>query len=338
MRKVLRSRALQASIWIIIILGIIAGITVYWHHQSLYPSTDDAYVQANIVNVSAQIDGPVEGIFVNNYQNVKKGQLLFTLDPRPFQIAVEQAEAKYNLAEQNMQADHDDVLVAEHTVNSAKAERILAQRNASRILKLVKDGQESRQEGDIVNNKLSVAQANLEAAEGRLAEAKANLGQYGDENAAIKQAKAALDQAKLDLSYTKVAAPEAGHLVNFNLRPGNMVSANQSLFNIVETNEWWVNANFKETQLDRIRAGQPASIVLDIYPHHTYHGTVYRTSPGSGAAFSILPAENATGNWVKVTQRFTVKVLITDKPDIRYPLRVGASATVTVDTTHTNPA
>lgn len=150
-------------------------------------------------------------------------------------------------------------------------------------------------------------------------------------------AKTALAKAELDLSYTRVVAPKNGKIANLTLRQGSMVEAGAPLFALVETDEWWVKANFKETELARIHRGQPASIELDMYPGHSFHGEVQSINPASGTAFSLLPPENATGNWVKVTQRFPVKVMIKN-PDAAHPLRVGASSQVVIDTSGTDAA
>jgi membrane fusion protein (multidrug efflux system) len=160
--------------------------------------------------------------------------------------------------------------------------------------------------------------------------AEAGRGEAGDDNAKVREALARLDQARLDLEHTRVPAPDDGFVTSLSLRPGTMVGANQPLFAFVSAHEWWLDANFKETQLERLRPRQKADIEVDMYPHHVFHGVVDSISRGSGTAFSLLPAQNATGNWVKVTQRVPVKILVTDA-DPALPLRIGTSGTVTVD-------
>jgi membrane fusion protein, multidrug efflux system len=326
-------QSLQVLIWLIVVAFIVVAVAFYWHYRERHPSTDDAYIRANIVNIAPQVNGPVNAVYVRNFQTLKAGQLLFTIDPRPFEIAQALAKAKVAVTRQKMQAAADAVKIAIQRIAQQKAQWIFASKTAARMLQLVHSGQASKQEGDAVINKESVAKAALEGAQNQLAQAKATLGQFGKNNAALRAAQSALNKAKLDLTYTRVVAPSQGKLVNFTLRVGNMLTAGETLFNIVNTKHWWAQANFKETQLMRIKTGQLAEIKLDIYPGHLFHGQVYRISPGSGAAFSLFPPENATGNWVKVTQRFPVKVMITGKPNTKYPLRVGASATVVIDTT-----
>jgi membrane fusion protein (multidrug efflux system) len=319
-------------IWLGIILVIIIAVAWYWHHEELYPSTDDAYVRANIIHIAPQVSGPISKVSVQNYQTVKKGQKLVQIDQRPFLIAVQSAEAQLAQALQQEKSSEAAVKIAQAEIPQRESQLKLAQENAKRILKLVADGQASKQQGDEVSSKLKVAQAALTAAYKQLDQALAELGKRGNLNPTVEKAEASLEKAKLELSYTDIKAPESGELVNFTLRPGTMVNAGKALFDIVENNSWWVNTNFKETDLARIKTGQTAYVTTDMYPDHTYTGKVYKISPGSGAAFSLLPPENATGNWVKVTQRFPVKIII--KTSKAYPLRVGASATVTVNTTN----
>ena len=218
------------------------------------------------------------------------------------------------------------------TVYWAWSQVEVAAKNAKRILVLVKEGQEPKTMGDDVTNQLNVAKAGLTASFSELAEAQQKLGKLGNRNAQVRAAKAALNQAKLDLQHTHITAPADGKIVNFSARAGSMVAAGNPLFDIVEQSSWWIDANYKETQLDRIKLNQSADVVVDMYPDHTFKGHIESISAGSGSAFSILPPENATGNWVKVTQRIPVKIII-NNTDKNFPLRVGASATVTIDTT-----
>lgn len=275
------------SLWVTagFVCAVIIGFFI--HYFAYHPSTDDAYVQANTVNVAAQVTGVVDNIYVKDHQLIQKNQLLFTIDPRPFQIAVTRATA---------------------ALAAQQAELLLAEQNATRILHLVKLGQQPKAAGD-------QAQSQLDSAKAQLA---------GDE--------ALLAQAQLDLEHTQVRAPSAGIISQFLLRPGNNVVANMTLFMLVEQSHFWIDANFKETQIAHIKSGQPVKIVLDMFPHKTFSGIVDAVSSASGTVFSLLPPENASGNWVKVTQRFPVKILI-QQTDPAYPFRAGATATVTIDTT-----
>lgn len=251
-----------------IVLVIISLVS--WRYIASHPSTDDAYVQANIINIAPQISGPVAATFVNDNQYVKKGTILFTIDPKPYELAVANAAAKLEVVE----------------------------KKAKRIVTLAKQGSASQEQSDELQAELTMA-------------------------------KTASQQAQLNLAYTQVVAPADGYITNYKLRTGTMLQAGNPVFALVENNTWWVDANYKETQLERIRPGQTATIELDMYQKPVFKGIVESISSGSGSTFSLLPPENATGNWVKVTQRFQVKIKITDVP-ANYRLRVGSSASVTI--------
>jgi membrane fusion protein (multidrug efflux system) len=268
----MNKKHLHYSIIAAVVLLIALLVMLYLHHQKYYPNTDDAYVKAHIVQIAPQITGSVAEVKVHDLQQVKKDDVLFTLDRRPFQIAYDHAMADY----------------------------VDTQKSSARTLTLVKQRLLSPADGDKAETNLKIAKSNL-------------------------------DKAQLDLEYSVIKAPEDGYIVKLDLRPGAAVTAYQALFSLIGTRQWWVEANFKETDLERIKQGQKATVVVDIYPKHPFHGVVDNVSRGSGASFSLLPAENATGNWVKVTARFPVRVNITD-PDPNFPLRVGASAVVTIDT------
>lgn len=322
----------KTTILLLAIITLVGGGYLYFQHQQIYPSTDDAYVQANTVQVAPQVSGKVDQIYVQNHQYVKTGQLLFTIDPAPFILAVNQAQANLDNTVQQVLAAESAVKTAEAKVAQAQAQLTNVTKIYNRTMSLVKKQLYSIASGDTALSDLRVAQATLKASQDELAEAKQKLGKPGDANATIREAQASLAQTKLNLSYTKVVSPSDGYLVQFLLNSGADIVAYQPQFSIVENSEWWISANFKETDLERIRPGQPAKIKLDMYPDHVFKGIVNSISAGSGSTFSILPAEEATGNWVKVTQRFPVRVTIFDS-NKAYPLRMGASASVVVDTT-----
>lgn len=332
-KQLLMSKKLKNKSWLLI--GTIALVVIgfiYWRHTLLYPSTDDAYVQANIINMASQVTGEVIDTNVVNNQDVAKGQLLFRIDPQPYKIAVANAQAQLALAKQQVGAYIAAVKVAAALVNQREAELENAQKNYSRLSVLVTKKLLATSLGDDAYASLKVATATLNSAQNQLIQAKQQLGEMGDTNAQIRVAQTTVDKAKLDLSHTTIYAPTQGIISNFSVRVGDISVAGQQQFALVEDNYWWIDTNFKETQLARIKVGEPATIIIDIYPHHKFHGVVESISGGSGATFSLLPAENATGNWVKITQRFTVRVKLTDV-EPKYPLRVGASTNVTVDTT-----
>lgn len=316
----------------LLLLALIIGGYFYWLHQKMYPSTDDAYVETHVINIAAQVSGKVNQVLVKNQQAVLTHQLLFTLDPIPFQIADQKAQADLENTKQQVQATEHAVDTARAELAQREAQWINAKKNYVRIVSLVRKGFYSKSGGDDALREVTVAKEAVVAAENQLKEVQSKLGKSGDQNSAIQAAQAMLAQAKLNLQYTKIYSPADGHLAKMNLQPGQTVTAYESLFSLVQDHLWWVMANMKETDLTRVRPGQPAVIHVDMYPSHVFKGIVASISPGSGSSFSLLPAENASGNWVKITQRFPVRIMMAH-PDPQFPLRIGASCTVTINTT-----
>jgi membrane fusion protein (multidrug efflux system) len=316
---------------IVSVLALVAAGGGWWYYQysMRHPNTSDAYLGMHVVHIAPQVSGRVKQVTVHNNQAVHAGDLLFVIDPDPFELAVHKAEARLQQQRDSLTAAQAKVNAAEAQVQAAQANFVEAQRHTARVRALVAKGSYSKDQGDAAEQALLDARNALQAAQAELNAAQAERGAAGDANAAIKAAVAALGQARLDLQHTRVKAPADGMLGNLELRPGSFVNAGVQLFALIETGQVWVDANFKETDLPRIRPGQPADIQIDLLPGKTFHGRVESLSPASGAAFSLLPPENATGNWVKVTQRFPVRVRILDPTE---GLRVGASSEVTIDT------
>ena len=326
----------QLALTISISLLLVIVCYCYYGYSKTHPGTDNAYVQANTIYIASQVSGPVIALNVANYQKVTRGSLLFEIDPRPYQLALDKAMANLHLAEQGIAANQAALATANAVVRQRQAELDLIHKNTQRFLTLVKNGQMAKASGDEAYGRLEIAKAALSAAQHQYEQSRQQLGETGAHNAQLQAAQAALHQAELDLAHTHITAPATGLIVNLNARTGSMITSGQPLFVLIEDNVWWVEANFKETELQRIHQGQAATIGIDIYPHKKFQGVVTAISSGSGAAFSILPPENATGNWVKVTQRFPVRILIKNT-DPRYPLRVGASCDVTIDANSTYP-
>lgn len=316
----------------VVILAVAVGGYLYWRHGKLYPSTEDAYVEANVVRVAAQVTGPVTHVHVHDQQHVASGDSLFDIDRRPFELTVAQAQARLQMARQGMGSDMAAVRAAEAEVESHKVLLDKAQKNARRTADLRAQNFVSAQAHDDAVAAVDAAAAQLNVAQARLHQARVSLGSAGDQNQRIREAEAALKQAELDLAHTRVTAACEGQIAELSLQPGSTARAGNPLFALVCTDKFWVDANFKETQLERIRPGQPVELALDMYPGRRFEGRVETISRASGVAFSLLPPQNATGNWVKVTQRVPVRIAVLS-PDPNYPLRVGTSAKVTVDTT-----
>lgn len=317
---------------ICVIALLLVGGYFYWQHQKFYPSTDDAYIQAHVINIAPRVNGKVEAVYVQDHQHVKKGQILFAIDPTPYKIALAKAQAAFSSAVLQYKAANMAIKSAHYQVAQYRAQLVDTQAETQRMLTLVKKHYASKSQSDLAIKNLQVAQASLKAAQSNLAEAVQKRGLSGPQNSHLREAAATVAQAKLNLRYTHVLAPAAGYIANFNLRQGDVVTAYQNLFALIEDTLWWAEANYKETQLQRIHPGQTAHIKVDMYPGHVFNGKVASISDGSGASFSLLPPENASGNWVKVTQRFPVKIIITHQ-NPKYPLRLGSSCTVIINTT-----
>lgn len=317
------------AIGIVTICALTYTGNIYWQYLSTHPSTDNAYVNANKIEINANISGQIKTIAVQDNQLVKKNQLLFQIDPRPMEIALQKAKANLALTQLKIRAAKDAVEVAQANIVQAQAQFDLDAKNARRITSLVNSGKLAMSEGDKVKTQLLVSKASLAASKSQYQKALMALGAEGDQNAQLQQAKAQLADAELQLAYTKITAPASGKITHFTSRPGDMVQRGQTIFTLIEQQQWWIDANYKETQLERIKVGQQATVLLDMYPEHPIEGTVESISSGTGSAFSILPTENAAGNWVKVTQRIPVRIAI--KNDKNYPLPIGASAYVTID-------
>jgi membrane fusion protein, multidrug efflux system len=314
----------------------------YWYLTSgRYVSTDDAYVQTARMAVSTDVSGRVVEIAVRDNEQVKAGQVLFRLDPRPFRIAVEQAKAQ--LAAERLQIDAMKATYNQKRADAKAAEHTVAyqQREFERQKQLIASGTTSRQQFEQANQAYDTGRQQLVGKQQDVANTLASLGGDPDipvdQHPKVQQAQAALERAELDLSYTVIRAPENGVVTKVEqLQVGSYVTAALPLFSLMSTDRIWVEANFKETELTHMRSGQSATVEVDTYPGFVLPAKVESLSPGTGLTFSLLPAENATGNWVKVVQRLPVRVSIAHF-DPNVPLHAGLSATVEVDTGRDRP-
>ncbi|MFT4580987.1 MAG: membrane fusion protein (multidrug efflux system) [Gammaproteobacteria bacterium] len=327
-------RRLRMILLVGLCLGVGLGLVRYWNYRILHPSTDDAYVQAHIVNIAARVSGPVITVHVAENEYVAAGARLFDIDPATFEATVASAQANYEIAAQATGASDAEVGVARSTLDEQDVALARAVRSLERATPLASSNLISVSEFDNAKATHAEATASVARAQADLRRAQSKLGVKGEGNANVRAAAATLRSANLELSFTHVVAPVAGWVSNISLREGAMIIAERPQFSIVENEQWWVEANFKETDLGNLRPGSRAAITIDMYPGLRIDGEVESLGAGSGAVFSLLPPENATGNWVKVTQRFPVRIRINprnDDPDNLKPLRVGASATVTID-------
>jgi membrane fusion protein, multidrug efflux system len=322
-------KSIKLLLAIVILLVICISGYKYWSHQQLFPSTDDAYLQSNVINVSPNISGQVIKVYVKENQKITKGEDLFAIDPKPYQVLLNKAKANMLNLKQEIDAKKQAIISAQSAMQAQQMQLKIQQRETNRTLSLVKQNLVAAQEGDQALDQLNVSKAQVSTAKSNLANA---MAQAGDAEAQIKAANADINSAKINLNNTKIIAPAEGTVNNLSLRPGSAVNAYQTVFAIVEDKPQWISANFKETQLTRIHPGQKARVQIDMYPGRIFSGIVESISSGSGTSFSLIPTEQATGNWVKVTQRYPVRILLKTNPKQQH-LRLGASANVTIDTT-----
>lgn len=323
----------------LMILGplVLLGVGLYvFLTGGRYQDTEDAYVQAARVAISASVSGRVVEIAVRDNQPVTRSQLLYRIDDAPLRIAVRQAEAELAAARLQVEALKATYLRRRSEADAARQAYAFQQSELARQKRLLEAGIASQSAVDRATHAFDDARGALAAAE---QEANAVLAQLGgdasidpDQHPSVQAAQAALDAARLDLSYASVYAPRDGVVTRVEqLQVGNYVPAHQPVFALVATNDVWVEANFKEDQLTHMRPGQEAEVRIDTYPGRVFRGRVSSLSPGTGSQFSVLPPENATGNWVKVVQRVPVRIELVDVPsDVQ--LHAGLSAQVDVDT------
>jgi membrane fusion protein (multidrug efflux system) len=321
---------------VLALLIIIAAILTYyfWHRSQIYVSTDDAFVEGHIYTISARISGAISGVYVVDNQWVEQNELLVKLDPATYEVAVRNDEAALDLARNQVAQMQADVQVAEAQLRNAEANLQLADEELKRAQELVKSGIQSQQQLDRARATERVARGGVQAAYEQLRKAKAALGTIPESGVhpLIAQRRAELEQAKLDLIYTNIYAPVHGHVTQKSAEVGERIQSGQPLMSIVPLNDIWIVANYKETQLKRVRVGQPVEIRVDAYPEIKLEGAVQSIMAGSGAVFSLFPPENATGNYVKVVQRIPVKIVLDERSDSQV-LRVGMSVVPTIDTT-----
>jgi len=337
-RRVARDNArLRRPLLLAVPLALVIGAGWFYLTGGRYESTDDAQLQTGLVGIAADVSGKVIEIDVRENQLVHKGDVLFRIDPASPAAAVAQAEAALATARAGVGVQRAGYSQVAADIPAAQARLDYAVAEAARQKSLYAQGISSRSQADAAELAAHTARDAVAAARAKADAQKAalegNLAGPVDSQAAVRQAAAALQTARLSLERTVVRAPRDGVVTKVNqLQPGSYVTASRPVFTLAGT-RFWVEANFKEGQLRYMRIGQPAEVHIDAYPDVTIKGRVASFSPGTGNAFSLLPAENATGNWVKVVQRLPVEIELVDVPE-GLPLHTGLSADVEVDTGH----
>ena len=359
--KTKRKRLLSILAVILIIIALVYSIYHLVFGQTV--STDNAYVGAETAEITSMVSGQVAEVKVSDTQQVKQGDVLAIVDPRDAQIALAQAQAElakakrqYTQSSANSSSLSSQIMISGDDINSAKAQvaqsqvaQQQAQQEFDRRNKLSASGAISKEEFTKSQSALDNAQANLKVAQAALAQAeskrKAAQSNLDANEALIKGAsqsstpdvlvaQAKVEQAQLDLQRTEIRAPLDGVVARRSIQVGQRVAPGSILMRIVPINQLYVDANFKESQLEKVRVGQTVTLTSDLYGDDVeYHGKVIGFSGGTGSAFALIPAQNATGNWIKVVQRLPVRIQLDSKDLEKYPLRVGLSMEATVDLT-----
>ncbi len=334
--SVLSSRTLKRSVFLIVIplLAVCVGLYLY-AAGGRYVSTDNAYVKANVIIISPEVSGRVTSVLVSDNQPVEADDVLLQLDSSPLEITLNRARAQMAVIRtelESLRADYGETVVQ---AQQAEDKVRYLDKRYKRQRKLLKQGLSSEEKHDEAKHDLQVARREVQIIQQRVQRVLAQLG--GNEKLPVDQhpryltAQTTYDQAVVDLKATTIRAPASGVVSNMKLQVGEYTQAGKPIFSLIENQPIWVEANLKETQLTHILPGQQATIVADAYPNKTWESVVSSIAPATGAEFSILPPQNASGNWVKVVQRIPINLVITD-PANGPQLRAGMTVSVRIDT------
>jgi membrane fusion protein (multidrug efflux system) len=320
------------------VLAVVIGGGLYWLSSGRWVDTDDAYVQADSMTLSTDVSGIVASIPVHEGQAVTAGTVLFSLDPQKFQIALDNARANLGQMRLNVEAAKADYQAALRDTGAKQQQVNADQATYARYAALVKERAVTQQETDDARYKLAADQQAVSASESKARALLAKLSGNPDiavaDTPSVKQAQAQVAEAEREMAHSVVRAPYDGIVTQVNkLQPGMYLGASTAAFGLVSTDHVWVEAEPKETQLTYAKNGDHVDVSFDLYPGRTWSGTVESVAPATDQNFSLLPAQNSSGNWVKVVQRIPVRVRVDMKPGDP-PLRAGMSADIAIDTGH----
>jgi membrane fusion protein (multidrug efflux system) len=334
----LRGMGLRKILLIVVPAVIAVAGVIFWLSGGRYVSTDNAYVGAQKVLITPDISGKVARIAVREGQHVNAGDELFTLDRQPFELALAQAKAKLAGAQTDFNNLKTNIVSLDRLADLAQTNVELKQKDVERKTKLLSS--QAGSQADVDTAAAGLVSAELQSQFTKQQRDNSLNQLLGDRQLPLEkfpsylQAKAAFDQAQRDLDHTTLKSPIAGIATQVdNIQLGRFVMAGSPVLSVIDDSAPWVDANPKETDLTYMRPNQKVEIDVDTFPDHTFHGTVQSISPGTGSQFSILPAQNASGNWVKVVQRVPVRIVF-DKDERTSLLRTGMSASVSIDTGH----
>ncbi|RAJ34331.1 HlyD family secretion protein [Pedobacter cryoconitis] len=337
-----KSKVVPIILAVLIVIGAVFGVKEYMYY-SKHVDTDDAQIDGDISPVVARVGGYVNEIKFEENTKVTEGQVLVSLDDRDYKVKLEQAMAGQKGADAGVGVSQSEIIAtsantgtAKANIESAKVKLWQAQKDFDRYANLIKDGSITQQQFDQAKATRDVAQATYNAAKDQYTVALKQIGttksQLAVSSNGVSQRQSDVDFAKLQLSYTEIKAPATGIVSKKSIQKGQLIQAGQSLFSIVNENSLYVTANFKETQLEEIRAGLKVEVEVDAFPDQKIPGEVYNFSPVTGAKGSLLPPDNATGNFVKVVQRVPVKIKLKASKEMLEKLRPGMSVKVSVTT------
>jgi multidrug efflux system membrane fusion protein len=316
----------------IVIATIIVGLYVARLYY-LYPRTDDAYVRANSVGIAPHVSGPITELPIVDNQYVKQGDLLFVVDPRPYQSTLDAAVARLQLTELNIKALEDAIRTAHSDQVRLEADAAYAKQYLNRIEPLLAKHFVTANDVFNARSRVSAAEASVQAAHSDVSKAQNQLGQYGNINALRKAAEAAVYDAKLNVGYCYVRAPYNGWVTNLNIAEGQYANEGREVVSLIDDRKWYVIANFRETFLSHIQPGMSAEVFILAYPNKRFRGRVqgvgWALYQQNGATVEGLPQTEPTLNWVRLSQRFPVRIELEDR-DPKFPFRTGSTAVVTI--------